>query len=64
MLQLFSQGNRPRGRGTEKAHWCKLKLKSFDCMSFALTPSPSPILGEEIKFSSSPSPKMGEGVRG
>ena len=42
MLQLFSQGNRPRGRGTEKAHWCKLKLKSFDCMSFALTPSPSP----------------------
>jgi hypothetical protein len=36
----------------------------FTSRGYALTPSPSPMLGEGSKFSSSPSPKMGEGVRG
>lgn len=29
-------------------HWCQLKLKSPDCMSFVLTPRSSPNLGEGL----------------
>ncbi|MHC5615159.1 MAG: hypothetical protein ACYTXA_30330 [Nostoc sp.] len=34
----YFQVNRPRGRGTEKAHWCQLKKKSVLRRRFALIP--------------------------
>ncbi|MEH2257388.1 hypothetical protein [Nostoc sp.] len=43
-------------------YWCKLQMKSSECMSFALTPSPSPMLGDGSKFSSSSSPTWEKGL--
>ncbi|MEH2381514.1 MAG: hypothetical protein V7K27_21940 [Nostoc sp.] len=41
----YFQVNRPRGRGTEKAHWCQLQKKSFEEDVLPSSPNPESQVG-------------------